>query len=91
MTETLIFSILGQMIELIRYTSSSEWLYPLESLLLESNTDEKETARKILGLYGGAGSLNDIILYKDNTLLIAATTEFSALRKRLFEACKNAL
>lgn len=91
MTQTLIVSILGRMAELIQHTSSLDWLRPLESLRLEAITDEKEAARRIIRLYGGAGSLNDIVLYDGTALLVAETTEFSTLRKKLFETCKTAL
>ncbi len=91
MTVASITSILERMTQLLENTSSTEWLKPLGELKLNVLGDEKGTARDILRLYGGTGSLNDIILYKGTELLVAETTEFSVLRKELFEKCKTAL
>ncbi|MGI4797027.1 MAG: DUF6966 domain-containing protein [Janthinobacterium lividum] len=91
MTGNSIVPILDRMIELLQDTSNLEWLGSLSNLKLEAISSEEGAARQILRLYGGAGSLNDIILYSGNLVLKPETSEFSELRRRLFEACKAAL
>lgn len=43
--------------------------------------------KKIMAMYGGLGSLNDVILYEGNKPLIAENTEFDALRTELYDLC----
>ncbi|MFJ5366598.1 DUF6966 domain-containing protein [Pectobacterium punjabense] len=39
---------------------------------------------ELLGLYGGMGSLNDLLLYKDDVLLFDENEEFDCLRAEVF-------
>lgn len=40
-------------------------------------------------MYGGMGSLNDIVLYKNGQPLIAENDEFDALRTELYNLCRE--
>ncbi|WP_411675538.1 DUF6966 domain-containing protein [Achromobacter insolitus] len=42
-----------------------------------------------LSLYGGGGSLNDVVLYRDGKVLVAENGEFDLLRSKLYEICKE--
>ena len=50
---------------------------------------DNEVKRDILRLYGGTGSLNDIVLHcADTTRMRDDNTEFDRLRTELFELCR---
>lgn len=51
--------------------------------LVEQDTDAGSNA--ILKMYGGMGSLNDVILYKGRTPLVRENNEFDELRTKLFD------
>jgi hypothetical protein len=42
-------------------------------------------ARTIAAMYGGMGSLNDVVLYRDGQPLAAENREFDALRSELYD------
>ncbi|WP_373429143.1 DUF6966 domain-containing protein [Achromobacter aegrifaciens] len=44
-----------------------------------------------LSMYGGSGSINDVVLYQDGKVLVAENCEFDCLRSRLYEMCKKKL
>jgi hypothetical protein len=47
--------------------------------------DRPAALAALVAMFGGMGSLNDVILYADGQPLIAENREFAALRTRLFE------
>ncbi|MGK6321064.1 DUF6966 domain-containing protein [Sphingomonas sp. DT-204] len=47
--------------------------------------DSDEGARTIIAMYGGSGSLNDVVLYRDGQPLAAENREFDALRSELYD------
>lgn len=48
-------------------------------------SSEPETAcHDLLRLYGGMGSLNDLLIYKDGVLLINENEELDQIRSELF-------
>lgn len=49
--------------------------------------DPEEAIFKLLSLYGGMGSLNDIVLYKEGNILEDENDLFDKLKKRLYELC----
>lgn len=52
--------------------------------LRRENCDRRYVYRKILGMYGGMGSFNDIALYKDGTILKSENTKLSKLSEQLY-------
>ena len=40
-------------------------------------------------MYGGMGSLNDIVLYVNGRLSIEENNEFDVLRAQLYDLCKK--
>lgn len=48
-----------------------------------------DVVAKILQSFGGMGSLNDIVLYKDGDVMISETNELDALRGALYDLCQN--
>lgn len=45
--------------------------------------------REVLNLYGGMGSINDIVLYGNMGILVNENDEFNYLRTKLFNACND--
>lgn len=86
-----ISSMLRRMSELARRGNSISWGASLEraALLVEQNASEGMKA--IVGMYGGMGSLNDVVLYNGNEPLFEENEEFDLLRSELYELCQNLL
>jgi hypothetical protein len=53
--------------------------------LIEFNMQDGVNA--IIKMYGGMGSLNDVILYNGNQPLVDENKEFDTLRSELFDMC----
>ncbi|MFN4364443.1 DUF6966 domain-containing protein [Chryseobacterium hispalense] len=49
-------------------------------------THKKEALSNIKNIYGGMGSFNDLLLYKDGKVDIEANEKLSALREDLYKA-----
>ncbi|MDF0607196.1 hypothetical protein HZU77_016390 [Neisseriaceae bacterium TC5R-5] len=79
--------VLTRMVELLRFGSRDDWANALENCCKEVRYNPNDTAAKILSMYGGMGSLNDIVLYKNSQPLIAENTEFDILRSDLYQIC----
>ncbi|WP_436286838.1 DUF6966 domain-containing protein [Yersinia frederiksenii] len=53
--------------------------------MADKMSSEPETAcHDLLRLYGGMGSLNDLLIYKDGVLLINENEELDQIRSELF-------
>jgi len=50
-----------------------------------------DAGRLILTMFGGMGSLNDVILYRDRRLLRAENDEFQRQKERLWELARAAV
>jgi hypothetical protein len=50
--------------------------------------DPQEGAQYILGFFGGSGTVNDLVLYKDQQPMIEENDEFDRVRKRLYRLAK---
>lgn len=75
------------MAELLRVGGINDWATALETLQNEMAVDPVRTSSRILGMYGGMGSLNDLILYKGGQPLAKENTELDALRVKLHALC----
>lgn len=79
--------VLKRMAELIRIDGRNDWANALEKCRGEIAGSPNATAAKILSMYGGMGSLNDLVLYRNGLLLMAENDEFDILRSELYELC----
>jgi hypothetical protein len=79
--------VLTRMAELLRLGGFDDWAGALETCHSELPQDPSGTAARILSMYGGMGSLNDLILYKDGNVLVKEAEELDGLRSRLYELC----
>jgi len=76
---------LVRMSELLNSGNQPGWSKILINILSEINIEPNDTRNKIRNLYGGMGSLNDVVLYNKNQVLIEENDEFNFLRERLFD------
>lgn len=81
--------ILARIEELLRLGASSNWVKTIENSRKELLGNPTSTVSNILGMYGGMGSFNDIVLYKNGQPLISENIEFDELREQLYELCKQ--
>lgn len=80
-------STLARMNQLLNSNGYSEWANSIKKLHDQIDGDPYYITRNILRLYGGMGSLNDIVLYKDGQPPIKENNEFDELRSKLYHLC----
>jgi hypothetical protein len=80
---------LVKMIDLLKLGGVDDWANALKSTSQELTAQPTEVASKILSMYGGMGSLNDVILYGNGQPLSKENTEFDNLRTRLYDLCQK--
>lgn len=81
--------ILARMTGLLRLGNLTDWADGLERLGYKMVGDPDATTVRILSLYGGMGSLNDLVLYKDGAVLSKENVELDDLRSRLYDLCHD--
>ncbi|WP_152531707.1 DUF6966 domain-containing protein [Pseudomonas syringae] len=82
-------AVVARMIELLRLGACDDWAIALERIRMNSGKNSSEKASRLLAMYGGMGSLNDIVLYKNAQPLVEENNEFDMLRSQLYEICKK--
>lgn len=80
-------TILSQMAELLRAGEVNSWAFALDKFAIEIADYPDVTRAKILSTFGGMGSLNDLVLYKNGQPLTAENGEFDELRSKLYSLC----
>ncbi|MDH4563186.1 hypothetical protein [Pseudomonas sp. BN411] len=80
---------LERLIELLRLGGEDDWAVALEEVRLDFHCDVKFASSRLLSMFGGMGSLNDIVLYSDGQPLIAENNELDLLRAKIYEVCKG--
>jgi hypothetical protein len=81
--------VLTRMTELLRLGSRGNWGDALEKHRSALSTDLTATASRILAMFGGMGSLNDVVLYKDGQPMGNENRELDSLRSRLYDLCRG--
>lgn len=79
-----------RMVELLTVCNQHQWGLTLTSALNQSSGSQN-LERIILSLYGGMGSLNDVVLYKDGEPNLEINDEFDTLRTKVFDLCCKGL
>lgn len=69
----------------LRKAAQVRWADLIDSIRQELAEDPDQAISRTLRLYGGAGSLNDVVLYRDGQPLFQENQELDALRTRLFD------
>ncbi|MDY4347554.1 DUF6966 domain-containing protein [Pectobacterium brasiliense] len=77
--------ILSEMAFLLADCNMRDWSNILQRLCHYIDDDPQDAIYRILDLYGGMGSLNDLVLYKNGQILQAENDIFDELRTRLHE------
>ncbi|WP_370600360.1 hypothetical protein [Pseudomonas nitroreducens] len=81
--------ILKRMVELLGLGGADDWAAALENVRENFDEDPVGMSSKLISMYGGMGSLNDIVLYRGRKVLIAENNEFDSLRERLYDICEG--
>ena len=78
--------ILLRMIELLHAGEEGDWAAALNKVRKDFKHDDfSYAASNTAFLYGGMGSLGDVVLYRDGKVLMPETNEFGLLREQLYE------
>jgi hypothetical protein len=70
--------------ELLIQTEEYNWVKLFNNFIEDIEHNEENKYRNILKIYGGMGSFNDLVLYKDGKSCIRENNEFSQLRTALY-------
>ena len=82
-----ILIIVGRMKELARRGGDEHVAQALEQVETLVQEDLNAAVKKIMTMYGGLGSLNDVVLYEGNRPLVAENVKFDQLRTDLYDLC----
>lgn len=82
-------STLGRMADLLQAGGHSDWALSLKSLSAQVDSDPTRACAAIVGMFGGMGSLNDLVLYKGGVLLRQENQELDDLRSKLFSLTRT--
>lgn len=63
----------------------TEWSASIRNLAKNYAYEPRLVCRTLLSYYGGMGSLNDLLLYKDGHMLDSENEELDQLRAAIFE------
>ncbi len=77
-----------RMCELLSISGQSGWRAALE-VAINDSANRGGLGRSIMSLYGGAGSINDVVLYLGGEVMVEKSNEFDQLRIRVFDLCKR--
>lgn len=82
---------LKEIIEVLEEVDENNWKLGFVNTLEEyKKTKERDALkRRILRLYGGMGSFNDLVLHKNGEICITENNKLDKLRKRLFDQIMN--
>lgn len=72
------------MADLLAQGGYDDWSYRIFDLAAQYEDEPEITKNAMLGLYGGMGSLNDLVLYRDGQVLLNENEELDKLRHELF-------
>lgn len=90
--------VIQKIIFLLKNNNCPDWVMVFKELLRDCNTmQEEEVAKKILTLYGGMGTFNDLSFQKsykesvseeERKILLNENDKLNKLRRELFDACR---
>jgi uncharacterized protein DUF6966 len=89
---TTVQNILSDMAILLRSHGDGSWADTFERLSAEFPLDPVEVLSEVRKLYGGMGSLTDVVLYSaDGSLPREENERFDVLRSELYQFCRETL
>jgi len=83
-------AILVRVSALLRLGGKEEWADRIDDYQMLLARDAAQGISKIIALYGGMGSINDIVLYNKGQPLIKENNELDQLLSRLHDLCVTA-
>ncbi|MDU4842434.1 MAG: hypothetical protein E6X49_15000 [Leclercia adecarboxylata] len=83
-TTTLIVDKMQRMATLLELGGYAEWSASIFKLAKKYELDPDNTKHIFLNFYGGMGSLNDLVLYRNGKVLMDENDELAQLRRDLF-------
>jgi hypothetical protein len=83
-------AILVHVSALLRLGGNDEWADRIDDYQMLLARDAAQGISKIIALYGGMGSINDIVLYNKGQPLIKENNELDQLLSRLHDLCVTA-
>jgi len=81
---TLIVDKMQRMATLLESGGYSEWSASIFKLAKKYELAPDDTKYIFLNFYGGMGSLNDVVLYRNGSILMSENDELDQLRRDLF-------
>jgi hypothetical protein len=92
----LIIKILKQIASVLHECDDKNWLPAFRKFIDQlsnnpKNEDKLIVLREIMGMYGGMGSFNDLVLFDKGKVCYKENKLLDELRKALYEQCKSAL
>lgn len=82
--------ILMRMADMTRQSGLEDWAGAFDRLRLQVAADTEGARINIRALFGGMGSLNDLVLQRDGIALVVENDEFDMLREELYQLCRHA-
>lgn len=80
---TLIVEKMQRMATLLELGGYAEWSVSICKLAKKYELEPDDTKHIFLNLYGGMGSLNDLVLYRNGKVLMSENDELDQLRRDL--------
>jgi len=81
---TLVVEKMERMATLLEFGGYAEWSASIFKLAKKYMIDPDNTSYIFRNLYGGMGSLNDLVLYRNGKVLMSENNELDQLRSDLF-------
>jgi len=82
-------STLGRMSELLQAGGHPDWASSLKKLIAQVDDDPTRACATIVGMFGGMGSLNELVFYKGGIPLRQENQELDDLRSKLFSLTRT--
>ena len=82
-------STLSRMAELLQAGGHPDWAVSLRNLAVQVDDDPARACATIVGMFGGMGSLNDLVLYQGGIPLRQENQELDDLRSKLFSLTRT--
>ncbi|MNJ40289.1 DUF6966 domain-containing protein [Pseudomonas alkylphenolica] len=82
-----VVALMTRISELLRLGGRIEWAECIEQYWSQLLLDTDQALSNIMMLYGGMGSINDIVLYRDGLPMIEENNELHVLLSKLYDCC----
>jgi hypothetical protein len=79
--------VIERMVELLRAGGEADWAHLLLRIGAAFRDDQVAATSDLLKLFGGLGSLNDVVLYAAGQPQFDENVEFGKLRSLLYDLC----